>query len=86
MQFHGGSADQRETNMNPSEFAAYVSMCEEIVRKADGHWVPREKFIEALADCPEFWREPVRVMAQGGYYYSADEWMEKYVEPLCNKE
>jgi hypothetical protein len=39
------------------------------------HWVNQ---VLAYHDVPEFWREPVRVMAQGGWYYGADEWMAKY--------
>jgi hypothetical protein len=32
----------------------------------------------AYYEVPEFWREPVRVMAAGAYYHGADGWMEKH--------
>jgi hypothetical protein len=34
----------------------------------------------AFFDVPEFWREPVRVMAQGAYYYGADDWMRRFAD------
>jgi hypothetical protein len=32
-------------------------------------------------DCPKEWREPVRLVAEGWSYYSADTWYAKYVDP-----
>jgi hypothetical protein len=62
------------------DFAEWVGMLEPI-------FYHTERYTDQLAqiaavfnyfEVPEFWREPVRVMAQGASYYGAEEWMAKH--------
>ncbi len=66
--------------MSEAEFAKAVRLCCEIINRIED-WTGRRDAIDViLLDYHPFWREPIRVMAMGGYYYSADEWMAAHAQ------
>jgi hypothetical protein len=63
------------------KFAGWVGLIEPCIQHSEGFGSQIEQ-IKAVFDyfeVPEFWREPVRVMAQGSTYYSAEDWHAKHV-------
>jgi hypothetical protein len=62
------------------QFAAWVGLLEPCLHHYRTYWELTHWIADVLEynEVPEFWREPVRVMAQGGYYYGADAWMAKH--------
>jgi hypothetical protein len=59
------------------DFAHWVGLLTPILQHSNSYTEEMHQIecIWAWFEVPEFWREPVRVMAQGAYYYGADEWM-----------
>jgi len=68
------------TAMTMDKFVEYIKLVEPCLYQET--WAS-EYIWEVLNyfDCPKEWREPVRVMAEGWSYYSADLWYAKYVDP-----
>lgn len=70
-----------EQAITAEQFKEWVGACARAVR----HTITYTHEVEVVdrvcrqLNVPEAWREPVRVMAQGGYYYGADSWMESAV-------
>jgi len=62
-------------------FAEWIGMLEPILYHTDRYSDQRAQIAAVLAffEVPEFWREPVRVMAMGAHYYGAEAWMNKHM-------
>lgn len=73
-----GAKPMIEQAITPRQFAEWVASCHREVQTATGYFDECRRLATKLLELnvPEPWREPVRVMAQGGYYYGADSWME----------
>ena len=66
-----------------TRFAHWVGLLEPYFRHEEYWWEDGHSNLATIFDffeVPEFWREPVRVMAQGACYYSADKWMATHVK------
>lgn len=68
--------------MPKEDFAKHVKACNHLMFTLDGYDNQTNAIGHYLATngIDEFWREPIRVMAMGGYYYSADAWMAQHGE------
>lgn len=62
-----------------ADFAAAVRAMAQHIWNTEGY-LSQDKAAPFVAGLPEFWREPARVMANCGYYSSADEWMKLHAE------
>ncbi len=72
----------REMDMSEAEFARLVKGCCEIINRVEDYG-ERQRQLRAYLDAvcvKPFWAEPIRVMASGGWYYSADEWMAAHTQ------
>lgn len=69
--------------MGEIDFARHVKECS-LFMMVLSYGMARDKIEDYLAtnipDSEAFWREPIRVMAMGGYYCGADEWMKDHTE------
>lgn len=69
-----------EPAISPQDFARHVQACNEImfnIRSYSEQVHGINQYLEKMIG-DTFWREPVRVMAMGGYYYGADTWMKAH--------
>lgn len=64
--------------MDHDKLVEYVRLLEPCVyyQEPSDNW----RLVLAYFDCPKEWREPIRVVADGWSYYSADMWYAKYVD------
>lgn len=68
------------TELVQGQFCKAIKAMVELVQERSYTYISHRNAAPFVADLPEFWREPARVMANCGYYASADEWMKENVE------
>jgi hypothetical protein len=62
------------------EFAATVRAMIEWSYRQPRPYITQKDAAPFVANLPEFWREPARIMATAGHYASADIWMRDNAE------
>jgi hypothetical protein len=69
--------------INITQFAHWVSLLEPCAQHDKSYRDEADHIRQVLEwfDCPEEWREPVRLMYMGASYYSAEDWYGQYVKP-----
>lgn len=70
--------------MDISKFVEYIKLLEPCLY----HDEFSDNYREVLNyfNCPKEWMEPIRVMASGWSYYSADLWYAKYIDPSQRRD
>ena len=63
-----------------ADFSAAVKAMLRVINNRPRSYMGRGEAEPYVANLPEFWREPARVMANVGYYAGADEWMAQHGE------